>query len=782
MQSIFFWKSWNPTERFLFWVLGLVLAALTLLFWIYYFSSPAPAITYEQAQQVQSIETVTHSFSVCEFSITVPAESFLIFESIFGSPIHPAVFTSYFFLAVLGMAFVFFLSMVTELSRYRFLMAMAIVMLFLASLQLDELMIFGIGSKIVTISWVIIFALVSFYFHAIKTNTTFLYRLINFSILTVLAGVIIKFFSQTELPLLHVATNGLVAGMVVLVIFVLTVSHEIVAAFVTIITRSLKSPKSLQHFLILTSIYLINLFLMLFSKMGVIQWSFFSVSPFFLLTVSVALGIWGVRQRAPVQEDILPNEPLRIFFFLSLAIISLSMLTYFISSGSDMMMDAFEDIIMAAHIGGGVIFALYIIANFAPMLKQNLQVYKVLYKPETMPHFTFRLMAAIATFAAIAWAVPWKTYVNQIVASYYNAHGDLNLFHGDEKTAEMYYQRSLRFRNQNLHAHYALANFYSANNDLTKARKEYEKALVWVPSVPGYINLSQILSQQGDQLQGALTLDEARKKFPKSGEIKNELGLSYLNLKMRDSAIHFFNESKKINSTEVVGQTNLLATSAWYNLKTPLDSVISFKDVKNNGAKVNALALANLNRIKLSADDQFKSDTSLTIYEGLALANFLVNQKNEADTALISQAEKLAHLYSNEAVRDPLLVSTAHAWYAQGQVSRAMKIMQEIAFTSSNPRHQLVMGLWLLEQENPLLAMSYFNKAAENKHPAALYFQAIAETEADSLQYAVNHWDSLRHSKDKSLATLAEKMVKVLTSKPDQVSKLGQDEKYFFCR
>lgn len=69
--------------------------------------------------------------------------------------------------------------------------------------------------------------------------------------------------------------NGLLAGIILTIIFIVMVAHEIVAAFVTITTESLKSSKSLQHFLVLTVVYLINVGLMYASKMGFIQWSFF---------------------------------------------------------------------------------------------------------------------------------------------------------------------------------------------------------------------------------------------------------------------------------------------------------------------------------------------------------------------------------------------------------------------------------------------------------------------------------------------------------------------------
>jgi hypothetical protein len=83
---------------------------------------------------------------------------------------------------------------------------------------------------------------------------------------------------------------------------------------------------------------------------------------------------------------------------------------------------------------------------------------------------------------------------------------------------------------------------------------------------------------------------------------------------------------------------------------------------------------------------------------------------------------------------------------------------------------------------NPAVATSYFRMAAEKSFPLSLYHQAIAETESDSLHYAYASWDSLRKSADKRIISVAEKMIKVLSARSEQLGNLSDEEKYFFCR
>ena len=781
MYSLQFWKHWSKSFQFLFWFLSICCLLALGLFWFNYFLWPAPAIAYDHYQQLQNVEVASHSFSVGIINLAVPADVYLVFENIFGSQLRPAVFASYFLLTALTVAFLFFISIATVLSRFRFLMAMTIVILFITTLQFDSLEIFGLTNHIITLAVVLLYGALAFYFHAIKTYYSFVQRLLAFLLLTLVIGVVVFCFAKITSPFLHIAANGLLASIIVSLIFIIIVAHEIVAAFVSVITKGFRSQKSLQHFLILTAIYLVNVFLMIAAKKHLFDWSFYTVSPFFLITVSAIIGIWGFRQKEAAHENILNNEPLRIYFFLSLALVSLSALFYFTSSASDMMMDTLEDIIMAAHFACGLIFTVYVFANFAPMLMKNLQVHKVLYKPETLPLFTTRILSLVATFAMLSWATSWKTYLNETVATYLHAQGDVYVYKNDDASAEKYYLKSLQFRNQNLHAHYALANIYENRNESIKAREQYEKAIEWTPSVPLYLNLSRSFSQRGDVLEAALTIDDGKKNFPNNGELLNASALSFLKLKVADSALYFFQQAKNINATKEIAETNLLAASTMYNANLLVDSVISLGKI-NNATKANELALATSKNKKVVIEGKIVSDTSLSIYEAVALCNYLVNQKETVDTTEIRNAIALAKKEVNDFSSEQLLISSAHALYAQGYVKEALQLAREVAATSGNGNYFSLMGLWLLEQNNPWLARVYFNQAFDHKHSLAPYHRAIAELESDSLNYAYASCDSLKKSDNKKLAAFAGLMIRVLTTKSNEVNALTDEEKYFYCR
>ncbi len=285
---------------------------------------------------------------------------------------------------------------------------------------------------------------------------------------------------------------------------------------------------------------------------------------------------------------------------------------------------------------------------------------------------------------------------------------------------------------------------------------------------------------QGDLLQSVLTLDEAQHKFPRSGEILNAVGLSFLKLKNVDSALYFFLQAKKISATANIAETNLLGAIAWFNVGHAVDSVIS--PTTSSGIETNELAIANLKGQKITIDGKFSNDTSLNIYQAMTLCNYLINQKENVDTALIRSAIKLSRKEVNDPFSGQLLISAAHALYAHGLIKEAMQLVREAAFNSGDENYLSLLGLWLLDQNNPVLAAVYFEAAAEKSHPLALYYLAIAEAESESLDQAIIHWDSLRKSGNKNVVAFAEKMEKVLKTKSDQMANLSDDEKYYFCR
>lgn len=774
-----FWKNWGSTERLIIGALAAVVLVSFFFFWKSWFDYPAPTIAIKKFQQIETSETITHSFNVGTLSIDVPAQSLVILENALAAPLQVNPFAYYFFLFGLAILFVFFSVIITTLSRFWFLIGSGILILFLASLRLDVLELFGMTGKIPFIAATLLAVAPVYYFHSFKAEATFIFRLIFFSALALVLGLFIFFFSKAQHPFMHLAVNGLITGMIVTLIFILFIAHEIIAFFVWLVSQGGNQSKALRHFLIISVIYILNLFLTYATKMGYVNWNLWTVNLFLLFCISAVFGLWGFWQRRSMYESFFDGAS-GIYFYLSLAAITFCTLVFFNSTASDMMYDEIQAIILYAHIGYGMIFIFYIIANFGPLLASNLSAYKVLYKPETMPYFTFRLMGLIATFTALVFASNWKRYVNEATATYYHAYADLYLFNGDATTAEGYYKKSLQFRNQNHHAHYALANIASQNLDAAKEREEYKTLIDLTPSVEAYLNLSRDYLLNSDLLQADLLLDDAVKKFPSDGFIQNAKGLSFIKLKQPDSAIYFFKNASRTREGSEMGQTNFMAACSKFNVKVAADSILNSQEFKSDGAMINALALANAQQKKINRAPQKKNDTILTVYQTAWLGNYFINQKENADTTLLNYAGRLAKKEVNADFKEMILASACQAWYAKGEIKKATETMRDLAFTTGEEKYLRLLGVWMLEQNNPAVAARYLIMAFE-KNPNVLFQLALANTEADSLQLALVNWDSLVNSKIKLERGFASMMTRVLHSKfPDANS--SDEEKYYFCR
>ncbi|MBL7869980.1 MAG: hypothetical protein JNM78_00100 [Cyclobacteriaceae bacterium] len=782
MYTIKFWKSWNKANQSFLMMLSLLLILSIGFFWYSYALSPSPIITWDNYQELQTEEITTRSFQVGLQTIPVLTDNFMIFESQAGSPLQPNLLASYLFISILFTALIVILTIISTLKRFWFLIGMGLFCLFIISLQLEALEIFGFINKIPAGIIIVLVAAFAYYFHAFNINASFFIRLISFSILFVLLGIGIEFFSQVQNPILYLSVTGYSIGFLVTLIFILMVGAEIPAVFINVLTQGTKQTKTLRHFLIITTIYFTNLILAYSIKIGYLELNIWVINFFFLFTISALLGIWGFRQREPQYETILPADPFGVYLIIAMASVSFTTIGYFFATINDPVLEVIRDVIMYSHLGYGIIFFAYVLANFGSMLMQNLQVYKVLYKPNTMPYFTFRLMGLICTIAFLVYDTSYKSVANQVYSAFYNGQGDLYYAQGVDQLAEGFYNKSVSFRNQNHHAHYALASIQASRNEPQKEREELAKAAEGTPSEFSFINLSNAYQRNGNSLQAADVLALAKSKFPKSGAIDNALGLAFLKLKMADSALLSFQKASKHKDTKNIAETNLLGASAKLKINYPADSLLQLIGSDKPGPRANALALANAQNLSIQIQFDLGTDTTFVASKATYLCNYLINQREMVDTTLLSNVILLARRPGNDYFKEVILVAASHAYYTQGSVRKAFDLTREIAYSSGRGKYFNLLGTWALEQENPQIAANYFEIAKGKNISHSLFQEALANTEADSIAKALTLWDSVQQSVDTTQANFAKRIITVLKSSATQTLTLSDKDKYNYCR
>lgn len=782
MNSIAFWKSWSKPYQSLFWFLFTTLLLSVIYFWSTYYSNPGPVITWDQFQQLSTEEVRIRTFAKGIFDIPVYSDNYLIYEILGGSELQPNTNAYYFFLVTFSISLLVLISVVSSLSRFWFIVGMGIFCVFIMTLQLDSIQLFGFNNKIPAIVSILVFCSLGYYFHAIRSGSSFIMRLISFSALYILFLAIIAFFGKVQEPLFHISLNGFFVAVTLTIIFMLMVAHEIPVAFINVITQGSRQSKSMQHFLVIIAFYLVNLLLAYGIKIGYLSLNIWVIDFFLLFTVSAFLGIWGFRQREPQYESILTADPIGIYFILGMAVMSFGTIGYFMSTANDTVLIVLKDIIIYSHLGYGIIFLLYVIANFGSMLMKNLEVHKVLYKPTAMPYFTFRLMGLICTFAFLVFDTNWLVPFNQIFASYNNSYGDLYLAQGNIETAEFYYNKSVFFRNQNHHAHYALAGIQAARLEPKKEIDEWKDASESFPPEQTIVNLSDAYRRSHKTAEALDVIEKANKNLSNKGALFNAKGMIYNQLNMPDSALYAFKEARQSSHMKEVAETNLLATSVRFKIAYPADSLLLLLGSDKQGPKANALALANLQNSPIQIEFNIGTDTMLSATKAAFICNYFVNQRQSVDTSYIDKAIQLAKRPVNDSFKDYIILASAQAYYAQGMVKRAFDLTREVAYRTGSAKLFFLLGNWALEQGNPEIASNYFVMAKDKQHRVALFNEALAKTEALNFTEALVLWDSLSRSPDSSFHVPAEKIKAILKTTSSQIASLNDENKYLYCR
>lgn len=782
MQSIQFWKSWAT----LYQRIGLLVASAfivsVLFLWAAWFLAPGPSLEWMEIQEQELVQLPVHTFQQGLLDLTVFGDTYLIFEKLLGDSLKPNPSAGYFFLTMLSISMIMLISLITTLKRFWYLLGMGLFILFVVSFRMEIIQMFGLSNKIFTIVTLTLYIIPSFYFQFFRPTTSFLIRLITFTAITLLIAILIVTFSTIALPMLHLSVTGIAAGMVISVIFIFTVAHEILASFVYVVSQSTRQRKSLNHFLIISVIYMINLGLAYAHKIGAIDWDFMYINFYLLLTISGILGIWGFRHREPQYEGILPADPFGVYFFLSLGAICFATVGYFIATANDSALVTINDAIIYGHIGYGIIFLTYILSNFFAMLGENLAVYKVLYKPNNMPYFTFRFGGLIATLAFVFYNT-WQVPVQNAFSAYYNAAGDLYQSIGNPNFAEAFYQQAGTYGFLNHHSNYAIANIEGKRFNALKERNYYQRASQRRPTEFSILNHSQTFEREGAWLPALLSLKEGHKKFPGSGPIQNTLGLAYAKLNLADSALYFLQEAMNHSRTRDAAQTNFIGVAAKNNFTVEADSLLNLLASNNLGTKSNALAFANLQKTKIQLDIDLQSDTVLNLFSASLINNFMLNHLGEVDSAQLSRIINLAKKPFNDDYREAILYSAALACYADGQIGRAFSLLEEVTIRSSNQlKYNTILTLWALEQRAYLDASSFARYILNQPAPSTTIVVAVSLSEAGRLGEALVPWDSLRRNQDSTYHKYAQQMINVLAGSQNMVSQFSDEEKFLYAR
>jgi len=781
MGLLLFWKSWLKDYRWIWYLCVGVFIFSILFLWYSYFRGAAGVIDWVKLQEQKVIETTIHSFQVGPFNLSVPGDSYAILEYFHGGDIEPNTIASYLFLAVLAFAAVVILSVITTLEKFWYFVGMALFVLLLVTLRLEVIGIFGLYNKVPVAVAILLYTIPSFYFARLKTTFPFIKRLLVFTILTGMIILVIAFFAQEQYPFYHLTLTGYTPALIVSFIFIITVAHEVIASFIYMVSQG--SSKSIQHFGLISVLYMGNVIITCFHEIGVIDWNFLYINPYLLLTVSAILGIWGFRQREILYDNIVAFAPFGGYFFLAIGAICFATTGSLLGNANDPSLRVIRDMILFAHTGYGLVFLTYVFSNFILMMARNLPVHKVLYNPNRMPYFTYRFAGVIAVLGFVFY-MDWKDYVFDATAGFYNYAGDMHTLMGNSENAENFFKQSQSQGFQNNRANYAIATLKSSMFRLEAAHEDYVQANAKRPTPYSLTNAGNIYLWEGDVFDAIKQYKHAYEVLDGSTILDNNLGFAYTKVHDLDSAVIYLTRARNDPYTKTSAETNFFALAALELIPIKIDSVLRLFETEAIPVVGNALALSTLQRQEIKTEVNPLAAKRLNLYSATLLNNYCIKYATTLDTSFVREAYRIASDSLNADYSEAIKASLAFAYYFQGNVTKALEILAELAYISQEyqGKFNYLMGLWALEQENPELASSYFTHATTANYKEANFYNAIALSEARNASEAVIAWDTVLQGNNPEQKAIAMQMKKILTIPFTNTAAFNDAEKYQFCR
>lgn len=778
-----FWNKWPTPYKQLIW--GILIVAVLCLLWFgyYYISGAESIIGWDILAKTERINVLIDTFKVGPFTLSTSAENPLFFQHYSGSM--PAINLSsyYLLLIVTALCINILFAVVSTLPRYWYFLGTALFAFILVNYKFEILLLFGSGDKWGLIIALALFLPTSYYFN-IKPEISYLKRLLSFLIISAVLAVLFAGFSEVDSPFLYLATYSIINPLIISLIFILIIAHEIIAAFIYLLTSSGTSSgkKNLLHFYIITAIYLGNLLLAYLYETHVIDWDIIYVNLFLLLIISAVLGLWGFAQREEQYKYLFNFYPFGALVYLSMATICFITLGHFTATLNDPAVEVFRDFIIYGHLGYGVIFVIYFSSNFIDPIRRNLKVYKVLYKPTNMPYFTFRLAGLIA-FIALVMKSNWEVPVNQSTSAYFNGIGDLHYHNNELQLAETYYEEGALFGFRNHKSHYMLGKLAMLKNDDVAAAVHYRNASLKNPTPQSFINLSNIYIDQSRFFDAVFTLNNGLEASPENPEVFNNLGVAYAKTRILDTAAYYLHKAAEAEE-KATAAGNIVALLAKHDLQLEADSVLSNYLIEEDNILLNNSFVLK-NRAQEHLNKQVTpGDTVLTFLEASLLYNKSFNHLFSIDTLDVSGLEKYADVQNNINFRENLLFAAYLNLYKNKNITQAFKRLNWLANSSTFYSGEFfnIIGLWAMEQDAPTVAADYFTWAADKSLKEAKLNRAIALSENGNIGEAKKAWDELLQKGDQEVKEMAQRLLTILNATRGEYATFSDQQKYLYTR
>jgi hypothetical protein len=693
MKALFQSFKMSKPEKITFYITTAVVVLASILTCFYWYKGLENVIGWDVLSELDEIPTILDTFSDGKFNFTINGNAYLVSERYLATPLKINTLASIFYFGFILIGLNLLLATFSTLNRTWFFIGIAALAAILTFMGLENL--FAQTDKTAFLITFGFYGGLMVAFNSFFNKFSLFKRFIAFLILTLGLLFTANFFVKVQHPILSFTNYGLLVFVAISLVFIFFISHEAFGGIVNIISKSArKDESSLGQFLIVSTIYFANVLLIYLEKAKYIDWSLFTISPFLLYFVSMALGFLGFAQYQIQSNALQTTRPkdtsysfISISLYIGLAIIATATIGYAFATANDPLIEVFEDFIAISHLCMGLVFLFYVLINFIQMLRRGMQIQKILYKPPFYPISLFRIAALVGVFVLVSFKNNYSLY--QVQSAYQNSIGDFYMAEGDAKTAEAFYKEGRAFDVRNHRSSYSLASLAMQANDNTSAGFYLRNALMKNPSPFAYSALATILKQEDRFFDAFFQMQAGIKSFPENAELLTNMAYFQGKVKQNDSTKIYLDLAKKHCSNCEVEETNLQTFDAKFN--------------------------KGFDKIDQSAPLKLNKDSILNVRQFASIYNNSVNKSPQPQRGVL--LSKIILKNDNQPFFEDLTFAKACQNYYKED--KLLGIKQLAVLASDSTKHQMLyrraVGMWFLQNGVYDKAIEYLAKSGDKE-------------------------------------------------------------------
>lgn len=756
MDNFFFWKSWNSEYRVLFYIAAGLLIAANLFLGFVYFSGIDFLQNWGSIQELATVPVNLHKFTDHYHEFQVKTINYLIYEKYTATNIAfpKAIVAVYVSILLIGITL--YNTFLTTFSKYFYYIGTFLLMVFLATLNLDLLGIFEGSSKAILISFIIVLCGTSYAIYNFYYELTILKRFAIFLGLNILlfGGIYILSPLEANLINFHIAGYGSASLIVLCAMYILYVAIENVLFILFL--NSANNRGGLIPYSALNLIYLGVLIMMMYFRMDVA-----GINIYTLIMLASICTIWGTLKRN--QDNKLGDTVARVLMVIVLGAIVVSTLGFHYAHQNASFLAAVKKATLSSFLGYGALFFLFVMVNYIEQINYKQPVYPNVFRPAKLSVYHMFVMGSIATMGLFTQKYDKKIFY-EAVSGYYNAVADFYYEKEEFEIAEPFYAQAKSNSPFNVKSNIALANISLEKGDLPAATEHFIYCTETGGSERAFLQLANIYNLKGDYFNALFTLKDGITYYPESSRLWNNLGLLSKKSNLADSTIHYFSKANAFaEKGDYTALNNLISYLIKHDFNEEAKELISSLEEEKYDLKTKA-AIAAYNAkngiFNTWKKQPFKEDTLLRTDELAYMFNHFINNIELMDTSDLNAIDKTSQSPHNMLEFEPLTMLKGFYEFYQGNPIVAKEHLATLGSGTSfyAGYYNNLLAYWMMMHHNYILANKYMAIADEYHFEQSRFDHAFIETilknpAADTL------WDGLK-SKDSTNQIRYKRLIK----------------------